>query len=192
MTLEDLTRYAGGELANRFYNSRESRDHTKGALQYLASELEIEEKAKGFIDGAMASREGMKTAAEVYSSKYKEALESTSILDLKNHYDSNISEYLDEEKAEIVRNEFNLFSNETFGDIAGKIRKAEYVLNGEDNGYGFSEIEKKKAREDIEKYGRIATIISYLENIKFENLRGEAVKRTHKTDFKDLIEKLYP
>jgi hypothetical protein len=190
MGLEDLTRYQGGELARRFYSSDENRVYTNGALYQLASDLEIEEKAKGFIDGAMASEEGIKKAIADYSKKYKEGFESCSVDDLKSHYEKFIAGYLENKEANKVRKELDRFSKENMKDITSKIKKAKYILDGEKNNYTFSEEEKKEAKDTIEKYGKILTIIQYLEDIKFENLRKPSVERSQKIDFKNLVDKL--
>lgn len=188
MALEDLTRYQAGELAKRFYESRDSRNYVGGALYQLASDMGVEEEADGFIKGSMASRQGMETAAKVYSEKYHEAFKDVSMGDLKGHYENYITEYGDEDAAKVTA-EFDKFSSETHGDITKKLARAEYVLKGEALGE-YTENDRTAAKETLEKYGRISLIMKQLEDIKFENIRGDAVKISQEESSRELIEKL--
>lgn len=189
MSLEDITRYQNGALAGLFSSSKQDSIYVNGALYELASSMGIEEEAKGFIDGAMASREGVKTAIGVYSEKYQHALEDVNIEDLQTHYNEFIEGYLDEEKVGKINGELLKFSKEKFGDISKKIKRSEYILKGKDT-YDFSDGEKEEAKATIEKYKNLVTILETLEQIKFEQLRPNAVRRSQKNLLETITEGL--
>jgi hypothetical protein len=191
MALEDMIRYQGGELASRFYGSDQDRVYVNGALYQLASDLGIEKEAKGFIDGSMASEDGIKTAVGVYSTKYREAINEVKMGDLFEHYDEFLKDYLDVEEVDKVKAEFGKFSNETYGEINKEIAKSLYVIDGTDKKlYDFSDKEKEKAKDVLEEYQKIFSLMKILEDIKFENLRPKAVKRSQGRNLKNLVGKL--
>ena len=189
MSLENLTRYQGGELARRFYQSEQDRPHTKGALYQLASDLGIEEKAKGFIEGTMTDEKGIATAAETYADKYQKALGLLTTDEFLTNYSEILTDYLNDKESKKVRAEFEKFSGETFKKINDKFTTSLYILQGKDI-YDFPEDVKKDAENNLQRYRGILNIMEGLENIKFENLRPNAVKRTQKEDLKNRVKEL--
>lgn len=191
MALEDMIRYQGGELASRFYKSEQDRVYVNGALYQLASDLGIEEEARGFIDGSMASEEGIKTAVGVYSDKYREAINKAKIGDLFKHYDELLKDYLNDEEVDKVKAKFKKFSDRTYGEINDEIQKSLYILDGANKKfYDFSDEEIEKAKDALEEYQKIFPLMKILEDIKFEDIRPKAVKRSQGRNLKDLVEKL--
>ncbi len=183
---ENLTRYQYGELANRLYKSEEGRIYSGGALEQLAYDLGIENLGEGFIKGALASEEGIKTTIKVYSEKYQKALGESKVNELLTYHDNLLKKYLNEKEIEKLRTELKEFSEEKFGEINEKIRRATYILQGEKI-YNFSDKEKKEAEETLKKYHRVFGIIQLLENAKFENLRLNAVNMYFKKTFKESV-----
>ena len=185
MRLKDLKRHEAGELARRLFKSGE-KDIANGALETLAYDLGIISRAEGFIQGTLASEKGIDTATGIYSQKYHEILEGLTVNDLSTHYDQILKGYLSEEGAEPIRAEFNRFSGQTYGDIIKQVTRANYVVQGEsEDRYDFSEEEVWDARVTLERYKGLITSMNLLDDIKFENLRPRAAKRTHEAGLED-------
>lgn len=189
MALDDLIRYENGESAKRLYQSEEGKKFVPGALDNLMGSLHE--------DAALSTRVAIKHGGEediieLYAGKYQKALGSLDIEELlEKQYEGILNSYLDEIKATKIRKEFAKFSNATVGDIRKEFASSQYILLGEQTeSYKFSDKEVENAQKTFKEYEKINNILELLEDIKFENLRPIAAKKTYKQHLEEYAESL--
>ena len=188
MSLENLTEYQNAGLAMYLLKSEESQKFLPGALEQLAEDLGVDKKARGFINGAFASEDGLKIATQTYAQDYIKGLKEAKIDELYEHYKPTIDNYLDDDEKVKLQSEFNKYSNKEFGNIMEETEKAKYQIEDK---YGIvSDKDKAVAREVLKKYKEIISFINLLEEIKFENLRPKATERTYKEILKQSVKDL--
>ena len=179
MALEDLTRYQYGSLAGRLLQSKEGQMYTPGALEQLASDLGIEESAEGFINGAMASKEGLETAVMTYAGKYEKAVSELTIKDLYNTYRECFEDGLSDEEKEIVKNKY-VSSDVNVGEIKEKISKLQHQAQSPD------EKEREKAKKGLEKYQDVIQMLVIIQDNLYKNLLPKSIERTNQGRLKEL------
>jgi len=190
MSLEDLTRYQGAGLAASLARSEEGQRYLSGALEQLAEDMGVSESARGFIDGALSSDEGIKAVLGSYGQKYQESKNSLNVGELFSSYEDVLNSYLEnQEDSAKIMGEVNKYSEENYGNIMKKIFSAKHVIDGEGK-YDFSNDEKESAKRTIEQYGNLVEILGTLESARFESLRLKAVEKTNKLKFKQIASKL--
>lgn len=192
MNLENMTTFQEGELARRLFESGET-NLANAAIYNIGDQIKGEKDkdiAEGYRQGTFETDESIKKAAEFFSARYHQAMSSATVNDLSTHYNRILRNYLTEEEANSIRNEFSLYSGETYGDIIKNVARANYVLEGLEKGLEFSEEEIEAAEVTMAKYDSLRKTISLLENIKFENLRPRAANKAHKTSLKGSAGKL--
>jgi len=189
MALDDLMRYEDAELASRLYQSEEGKKFVPGALDNLMGSLHE--------DAALSTRVAIKHGGEediikVYAEKYQKTLNSLNIEQLLDkQYEGILNSYLDEIKATKIRKEFAKFSNGKLGDIRKEFESSKYLLVGKMKGLlNPTDKEVENAEKTFKEYEKINNIIELFEDIKFENLRPIAAKKTYKQHLEEYAESL--
>ena len=186
----NFARYQYGALASVLANSKESKRYAPSALEILAGKkgLNLGEEALGFVRGTQASEEGIQTAINVYAQNFKEKRGKYKPVELADWYTPVLSDLDEQERKKVV--EYLGKHDENLGSIEKKVAEADYILS-EDAPEGlFTDKQKSEARETIEKYGKLISILNVLDTYKFESLRPDAVNTTRKKDLKNLASKL--
>jgi len=189
MALDDLMRYENGELGRRLYQSEEGKKFVLGALENLMGSLHED---AALSTGVAINHGGEEDIIKVYAGKYQKALDSLDIEELlEKQYEGILSSYLDEIRVTKIRKEFAKFSNATVGDIRKELASSQYILLGKQTkSYKFSDKEVENAENTFEKYKKINEGIELLEDIKFENLRPIAARKTYTQELKEYAESL--
>lgn len=182
-------KYAYGALAARLYESKEGNIYAPSALELLAGSdgLDLGEEALGFIRGTQASKEGIKTAINVYAGQFEEERGKYKPADMVSWYNSVLADLSKEDRSKLVNTLVK--HNESFESINKKVSNAEYILKGKDSGL-FKEDQIEEAKKTLQKYEQVSTVIGTLDNYKFEQLRTDAVDESRKTVLKGLASKL--
>ena len=189
MTIADMQRYKYGGLAAKFL--KENPALSIGSLEQLASDLGIEDSARGFIEGAASSEEGIKRATSVYYTKYQEAKEDTNIKELYNFYeDEFIKTYIGNIKSTKLKDEINKHSRKKLKDIVNEAKKAKYILDGEESGVTYTPAVIQDAKDTLDKYKKTMSILAFAEEAYFERLRASASQRTFKKMFEEIADKI--
>lgn len=183
-------KYMYGALAGRLAQSKESSQYAGSALEMLAGSrgLNLGEEALGFIRGTQASKEGIKTAINVYAGKFEEERGKYKPIDMAQWYDSILKDLDAGDKQKIVGALAK--HTETLGSIIKKISQAGYITNDEAPEGLFTKEQIDSAKKTLEKYGEVLQVMNVLDNYKFEELRTDAVSSRRKADLKGLASKL--
>ncbi len=187
--LENVIRYERGELARRLIGSEDGQKHLGSTLEQLAYDLGMTGDPKGFVEGVMASKQGIETTVGNYVGKRQDAMSSVTVQELSGYYGETLDSYLDGTEAGKIKAELGKFSDETFGDITKKLKKAKYDLDGEEHGE-LSDEKKNSAEAVLKKYENVMLILQTLENDKMEKLRPSVVEKSHKKELKEIAGKL--
>lgn len=198
-SLENLERYAAGGLAYYLASSDSERDqlHVRGALENLALDLGAsKDLLEIFVQEFLSSKdkEAISNSISKGNKSYTDALGKLRLGDLYNHYKLTINNYVeDKEKKEKIKNAFYNFREESYGDIAKKVKEAIEVLDNKKKGKLkniLSDEHVSKAQSVLQTYGGVYDFIEKLEGEKFDALRPDVAKRTHKQRINEAAEKL--
>jgi hypothetical protein len=130
------------------------------SLEKLVLDMGLDEdKLEGFLKGTFSSDKGIQIASAVYSDKYESARSNLTISNLWGFYDEYATKYLGDLK-EKAEEEINKFKDEEFGKIKNKYYAAQEIIKSKTS--NFSEEQKKKAKEDFEKYDKIVNTLEIL------------------------------
>ena len=91
-TMIEFNKYVNGELAANMLRNRTDFKYVKGALDVLANDLDLSEEAKGFIEGAYRSRQGIETASMVYAKMHNDGVSEAKGEDFKEWFGENLFE----------------------------------------------------------------------------------------------------
>lgn len=173
-----------GKLAGNLIE--ENPAYAKGALDVLAGDLGLTDEAKGFIEGAYTSEEGLKKAAEVYTNSFNEEFEKLKTSDAFSWYESTLSGLDDAERDKLK----NAFTKEDvdFETINKEYQKAAFTIQAPEG--MFDDAAKNAAKDTLKKYQETIQLKQAFDQYKFESLRDRAVKASGKREFKDLASKL--
>ncbi len=186
MGLEDLTRYEHAVLASRFARSEVDQMYVPGALKKLKNSLDDDAQRATEIALGLGGHEQI---IQTYADKYSKILEKLTVGELSTGYSKTIDNYLDKTEADKLKKEFNKFSDKTLEGINKELKKAKHILDGKDD-YKYPDNEIEWAKQTKDKYKHINPNIAILENIKFEALRPNAVKKTHEELLKEQVGKI--
>ena len=186
----DFEKYQYAGLAASLAGSKENAQYIPGALEVLAGDkgLGWGEEALGFIRGTQASEKGIETAINVYNQKFQEERGKYKPIDLAKWYGSVLTDLGDTEKTKILTALEK--HDETIKDISEKMRKAVYTISDKAPQDMFTPEQKSEAKETIEKYRDVNSIMVTLDNYKFEELRSDAVEATRKGSLENLVKNL--
>jgi len=187
MTKEDIQRYRYGGLANALLKS-EDLAGVQESLNLLAVDLGLGDEAKGFMDGAMASEQGIATAAGVYAKKRSKALEESTIKDLGEYFNDYIG-YVNAENAEKLKGVLGKYSDKTLGEIKKKVDRAEYVLKGKDK-YAFKPEEIEEAKSIVRDYKPLFEILGTVEQAEMDTLIPKVRKKVTKKSLEKIAKDL--
>ena len=183
-------KYAYGALAGRLLGSEESKGYAQSALEVMVGSkgLNMGEEALRFHRAfGPQSEDQMNSAINVYAGEFEKERGKYKPADMTAWYDSVLSDLAKEDKEKIL-GALGKYT-ETFETINKESSKAAYIMKGKDKDV-FSKEQIDKAKKTLEKYKEILSVISVLDNYKFEQLRPDAVSEARKSDLKGLASKL--
>lgn len=188
-TLEDFTKYQYGALAARLAQSKEG-DYAQSALEVLAGAngLNLGEEALGFVKGAMASKDGINTATNIYNGKFEEKRKAYKPLELAGWYSSVLSDLGEDERKAILMSLGE--HDETLESITQKIEEARYIIKAPEKSGLVTPEQRVQAVKTIKKYNNVYAVLQTLDKYKFESLRPDAVNATRKSELNGLAKKL--
>lgn len=173
-----------GKLAGNLM--KENPAYAKGALDVLAGDLGLTDAAKGFIEGAYASEDGLKVAANVYTKSFDEEFGKLKTSDAFSWYESTLGD-LDASEKDKIKNAFTK-EDVDLNTVQKEYQKAAFTLQAPEG--MFDDAAKDAARDTLKKYQEIMALKESFDQYKFESLRERAVKASGKREFKDLASKL--
>ena len=180
-------KFAYGILAQRFLRNKETADYATGALDILAKEgLGLSEEAKGFIEGAYSSQEGIETASNIYAGNFANEMGKAKPSELTSWYNPVLSSIEDADKKTILSTLSK--QTETVADIEKKYMEAQYKTNAPKG--MFKDEEVTKAKDTLKNYNEFFQVKGTLDNFKFESLREKAVNATRDRKLTGLASKL--
>lgn len=184
--LPNFKEYQCGGLAAYLARSEESGQYASGALEKLADDLHLGEKALGFIRGTQASEEGLKVAIGEYAAKFEEKRQEYKLGDLASWYDPALRGLDDESKNKILA---TLTKHDiTLKELREKVTDANTIKKGSSR--LFNPGQKAQADETLKMYTPVLKVLETLDKYTFESLRPDAVDSTRKQEIKDLASKL--
>ena len=191
-------KYQYGALAERMFASKENPEHGVSALETMVGKkgLNLGEENLGFFRGALeAYRKGEKSAlqnsAQNYANIFEQEKGKYKPLDMAAWYDSVLRD-LDKEDKDKIIGELGKHK-ETIKEITKKVKKASLILEtqgDEDLKDEYTPEQVSKARETLQKYANIRSVLQTLDNYKLDELRPEIVNESRKKDLKGLASKL--
>ena len=164
-------KYAG--LAIHFLESGEEK-YVLGAMDALTEDLGLSDDAKGFIEGAYSSEQGIQTALQIYGKHYGESFNKLTGNEIAKHYESTLKDF-DEQNAKKIKSLLEKQTN-NLEKITEESEKLSYAIK-----YGgLSEEEKENKLKSLEEFKTYSTLRKELDNYKMEELRSKAVKLSKK------------
>lgn len=190
MTTYTFDQYWHGQSAAKLAQSEDGAQYLHGAFMALAGDngLGLGEGAEGFIDGTMASNEGIATAIKTYDGKFKKGIAAQKVSDLAGHYQPILEGLDDAQKAKIL-SEFTKHGDKTLGQINEEIARAKYV-KADPTGTFHSDQARADADATLGRYKSLGDTLKKLDQYKTESLRPEAVNFTRRRELKNLADKL--
>jgi hypothetical protein len=185
--------YDFGAVAARLGQSEEGAKYVTGALDVLADKgLHLGKEARGFIEAAYASKEGIQKASTVYGQKFEEEKENLTPSQILAQYTGVLKGL---EKAEKDKFEAIFADEETpLSKITKEYQHAAEVLQIEKANPNSKLINGDmvtRAKEIVEKYNPLLlTINSFEEFGLHEKHRGAAVEATRKRSMSGLAKRL--
>jgi hypothetical protein len=187
--IQDLNRYQYADVAARLGSNEETAQFMPSALEKLVSGFGIDKDLiEGLKAGTLASEEGIKAAVGIYSGKYQKALGTLNFSEFYDVRYSTIKSLLGEEKAMEAKATFEKYKDKSIASINKKVEQAKAILK--DKTGLFNDEQKAEAKKTIEKLGSLYSLISTIEQRKFEELRNDATKQAYKDDLTELLSKL--
>lgn len=183
-----LDTYAKAALAAKMLEGREDVKFVKGALDAFAHDAGFSDLAKGFIEGAYRSKEGIQMATKVYSEAQRKEMESVTGADLHTWYSTDVLSGLSPADAATFQAKLTAHGTETYGDITRAYRKAASIANAPEGDYTAAEV--SNARVTIDKYNAFMVAQSELQDFKLESLRASTLDFARKRHLKDLASRL--
>ena len=194
MTSETLSfeQYQYGALAANLAQSNEG-EFASGALEVLAGAkgLNLGEEALGFIRGTQASEEGIKTAISTYNKQFQDERSKYKPADLADWYDSVLKGLKKEDKEEYLSTLGK--HDETIKTIRKKVKIASRIVKAQEDDDikgEYTPEQVSKAKETMDKYRNVFSVMAALDQYKFEELRPVAVEAARKKDLEALAKKL--
>jgi len=179
---QDMERYGFANLAARLAGDESLVKFVPGALYGQASKLGINvNNAKGFIEGSLASDQGISTAIGTYAKKFNSAFESLTLKEYIASRESGLS-YIDPAKLTEIKAKVAGYENETIGSLTKKLAKLRHASKSPDKS------EADKARKDLEKYKEVQIVMGVLEDESLRELLPDAVKFTSKRNLEALVD----
>lgn len=181
--INDFSKYQYGVLAGQFMKDRKTQAYVPGALDMLSSDLKLGEDAIGFIEGTYSSAQGLQKASEIYSGLFEKKISEYKPSEVLDWYNPVLKGLGDEAKSALI----DKFSTDsTFGEIQGKIEKNSYILQAP--GSLFSEKDKVKAKEELEKLEGFNQARGFLDSYMIESLRPKAIEASKKKTLDSMVE----
>lgn len=184
--MTEFEKFKYGALAQRFLESKESSKFVDGALLVLGNELGLGDDANGFIEGALASEEGTKKAANIYSSSFEKGFKTQDAS--KMDWYNKTLEGLPSEEQDKFKKVFSDQVGKTYEAIIQEFSAAAYKMQAPKGMFTDSDIDS--AKKVVEKYQKFLGVKETLDDYIFEGLRGKAVDASRKRNLKDLASKL--
>ncbi len=176
MAIDDLKRYRYGSLAHALLETGDVAGINE-SLNALAKDLEIGDKAEGFIAGSMASEQGINAAVGVYAKKRTKALESSRVEELGEYFKPYV-EYADAESVKKIQTTLAKYSGKTLGEIKKIVDNANVILKGKDK-YPFKQEEIDKAKKTAEEYAPLFKILDTVDHAEIDSLLPGIRKKVH-------------
>lgn len=185
----DHMAYRYGGLAGYVLGREQDRKHVRGSLEILAGKegVDLNERQRGFMDGAFSNEESTENTGKIYASKYGKSIGDLTVAELADYYAPILSGVNDEAKAGIEA-VLDKFKDKTRKSIEKAYRVARYRLADQDG--EFTAEQKAQARETLRKYTPIMEVFATLDEYTFEGLRPKAVDKTRVTELNNLGTKL--
>jgi hypothetical protein len=191
-TLPDFKRYQYGALGAYLLQSKDKDtvNLAPGALEVLVGSkgLNLGEDSMGLLAGTQASEKGLKTAFAEYNRKFEEKRGEYKPAELVSWYDPALKGLEDAEKNKLVGALGK--HDETIKSIREKYHDAVFTTSDEAPKGKFTDQQITKAKETIEKYNTVLSIMQTLDRYMLESLRPDAVNSTRIATLKDLASKL--
>lgn len=188
----DFEKYQYGALAANLAQSNEG-EFASGALEVLAGAkgLNLGEEALGFIRGTQASEDGIKTAIADYSKSFQDKRSEYKPADLADWYDSVLKGLKKEDKKKYLSALGK--HDETIKTIRKKVKIASRIVKAQEDDDikgEYTPEQVSKAKETMDEYRNIFSVMAALDQYKFEELRPVAVEAARKRDLEALAKKL--
>jgi len=181
--LEDIALYQYADVAKRLASNERTAQFASGGLEKMVGDFEKvlgsnKELLDGFKAGALASKEGVEIAINIYAEKYKNALGKINVSEFYELRLKTLTSILGEEKAEEAKNVFAKYEGQTVGSIKKKYEQAIAIIN--DKNDLFDEKKKEDAKKTIQELNAVYGLINLLEDRNYEELMLGATKSVYK------------
>ena len=167
----DMKRYDYLGLVGQLVQSKEDQMYVLGAMEAFGEELSEEDLRGGYNEQLRLSTKsgsGLELAIQTYSKKYKANREKTTLGKFCDNY--SVDDY--------IRGSLAKYSGETIGEIMGKVKEWNYILD--DPKKYFTKEQKEEAKKNLEEYGLVMAKIKLVEDKRFAQLKINAIERTEK------------
>lgn len=182
--LENLVRYRPAAVATQFYQDKNP-TAAKGALEKLATTLDVGKDGGALLEAIREGKEGDKTLANIYAKSYEEALMGNKVGELFKFYSDYFKEYITGDSYKEAETFFEKYANESYKDMFAKVIEAQEKLNSKSP--KVTDEDRKKAQETLMKYSKITTPIQTFEKLEMDKLSGPIEKDALKKDFTEMF-----
>ncbi len=189
----EYEKYRYGASARWFLSRGEAEaKYAAGALRVLAEKdgLNLGEEAEGYIEGAVASQEGITKATKIYSKKFDEKLDSKASNIPTHPWYAPALAGLKPETADRYKGFFSSLGDVSIKKFEEEAARSQIILNSPENLDLFTSEQRQKAQEVLNRYRNALIAKHTLDEYLMENLRDRAVEATRKSDLEDLAKKL--
>ena len=179
----EYEKFRYGGLAAWLLGREQDSKYATGALKVLAGpgELDVGEDRWGFVEGTLASSEGIQRASGNFAKRFYSAMDSSKISDLAGNswYSPTLEGLTDEDQASI-RGTLGNFGNTTFGGMEKSLKRDSWILQAPEGEKTPEEKEQAQAR--ITRYKPAVETLKRIDGYAFENIRQKAVDETRVTE----------
>ena len=187
MTIEEgLKKYRLGPVASQLAEAGDFRTATK-TLDSLVLGLPgvNADDVRPLLEGTKASREGINTAVSVYHTLYEQARGKIELSEMFDYYSGTINNFFSTpDELNKVKAVFDAYSGETYGSIKRRVVEASNIGKNPDI---YSEADVKSAKETLQKYQKVMTLIGALEKYGDRNLLNPIVEDSEKEQIREIV-----
>lgn len=188
--LNDLRTYQYAGIASQLYEESQDPISAGISLEKLAKDLNCSDDLKPFIEGTLASKEGIERATVAFANKYQKAYKNATIGDLWDLYGSSAE--LNEKEKSIYSSIINPIQNSKLEDLKKDFNKLKKEFEENMKGEGEYNSEQllgvqKKLRDYQDALGIIGLLEQYHQINLIEPIQKESMKRKKKAIKSNLV-----
>ena len=185
----DLKRYQFAEIAKQLGAKNLV---SSSALEMLAEDMGIAKYGEGFVSGANDSEKGRETASKIYSGRYENALERSTVKDVLNYLGKTgrsfeLGDNFKNGEMRLIDAKMQPYENLTLKQIEDNYAESRKILGKVSEGdRKITSAQIRKANQDKMIYDEMSKVMGLLLGMNTQSLTTEAMSRTSRKNISSL------